>query len=1003
MQGLDEVLSHISHLSGEINASYMAIPEDNDFLHVCSPIDEMYNNLRPYENFLKFAHLNSVSIPLHRDEIYRAIKNLDIIAFSETNIKHDTPSHLYKFEGFKLFHVNREGRNNGGVGVLIKNELAKHAKKITVNYKELQPELIFVETEINNIKVLISCIYKSPSTRYGVYGDIAEILAFMSTKYDHCIIAGDMNIDFLRPNSAECRYFRNNIINPLSFTQIIDSPTRITADTCTLIDLILVNSPDSVKCSGTIDLPGISDHKLIYCSYSLKKQKFKPQIIKRRDFRKFAEDRFTTDMANVDWESIRNVVENNIDEATTRLENIFANIINVHAPIREIKVTKPADASWMTDEVTFLMDLRDKYKDKWNKIKKHNVRNNIIDSPSQIFFHTRFKELRNQVNHAMRKAKYADFNKKINDKLSDSKNFHSNLKNLNVVNPKNKQGVKCHLDPNKLNESFVKNNNAHVSSNHIAKMVRKINRHSRQAIFEFHEVGEQEIIEIVKTLKSNACGIDEISAFFIKLSIVSSAKTFAEIVNASLKSGYFPSRWKKARIKPIPKITEPILSSDFRPISLLIAFSKILEKIVAKQIKAYLVSNNLMDKYQSAYREQHSTITALTEITDHIYKSLDNSDITLLVLLDYSKAFDCANHKLILAKLKSLGFKNGALKWISSYLSNRSQQVVTDNGESTWIELLNGVPQGSILGPLLFTILVSDISKELRFCKYHLYADDTQLYISGKVKDIFSIIKNINSDLLRISEFSNNNCLKLNEGKSVFIILGSRHNLDKLGELTLPPIIINNKAIKRETTVKNLGILFDETMSWTDEINKCISNGYLKIKQAYRYKNFLSKPSKKLLVQSYILSQFTYNSIILQNITKVQMDKIQKFQNTCVRFILNLKKFDHITEGYISLGLLRMNQLREVQALSLMHKIINIRAPLYLTEKIFRQGQHHYHLTRSRFNIRTSRFKTNYGRNCFFNKIGSRYNQITNLLNLPNSVSNYTFKLKIKRHFLNTI
>ena len=228
--------------------------------------------------------------------------------------------------------------------------------------------------------------------------------------------------------------------------------------------------------------------------------------------------------------------------------------------------------------------------------------------------------------------------------------------------------------------------------------------------------------------------------------------------------------------------------------------------------------------------------------------------------------------------------------------------MVTDKGESTWIELANGVPQGSILGPLLFTILVSDISKELRFCKYHLYADDTQLYISGKVSDIAIIIKNINLDLQRISDFSNNNCLKLNEGKSVYIILGSRKNLDKLEELNLPPIIINNKSIKRETTVKNLGILFDETMSWNEEINKCISNGYLKIKQAYRYKNFLSKFSKKLLVQSYLLSQFTYNSIILQNITKAQMDKIQKFQNTCVRFVLNLKKFDHISEGYKSLS-----------------------------------------------------------------------------------------------------
>ena len=253
-------------------------------------------------------------------------------------------------------------------------------------------------------------------------------------------------------------------------------------------------------------------------------------------------------------------------------------------------------------------------------------------------------------------------------------------------------------------------------------------------------------------------------------------------------------------------------------------------------MKDYLIKNNLLDKFQSAYRALHSTTTALIDITDNIYKSMDDSLITILVLLDYSKAFDCANHKLIIAKLKALGFKNSSLKWINSYLTDRSQQVITDKGESSWINLINGVPQGSILGPLLFTILVSDISSNIRFCKYHLYADDTQLYITGKLTEINKLIQNLNEDLNRIANFSDNNCLRLNEGKSVFIILGSSYNMAKIKDLVLPPIKINNKNIKRETTVRNLGITFNETMSWDSEINKCISKGYGKLKQAYRCK-----------------------------------------------------------------------------------------------------------------------------------------------------------------------
>ena len=150
--------------------------------------------------------------------------------------------------------------------------------------------------------------------------------------------------------------------------------------------------------------------------------------------------------------------------------------------------------------------------------------------------------MKNQVNHQIRNAKYNEFNSKINQKLKNSKTFHSNLKNFNVVNSKNTKDTKCHIDPNKLNECFAKNKNYHVSNNHIANMVKKINRNPRQAAFEFKEVNSSDIIETVKSLKSNACGIDEISAFFIKLSISATARIFAEIVNASLKSGYFPSR-----------------------------------------------------------------------------------------------------------------------------------------------------------------------------------------------------------------------------------------------------------------------------------------------------------------------------------------------------------------------------------------------------------------------------------------------------------------------------
>ena len=994
------LINNLTQLPNEVN-DFSPMPQDNQ-LSVLSPIDEINNNLENYNKFIKIAHVNAVSLPKYRDEISRVANKtkLDIIGISETNIKKNTPSDLFKIDGYKLFHVNRDHKNSGGVGIFINNLYSPKAKKIEVNFKEKQPEIIFVEVEINKTKILIGVIYKSPSVRYGVFSDISEYLAFFSTKYEHAIFLGDFNIDQLKVNTPAFKYFKDNIILPLSLTQIIDTPTRITKDSCTLLDLILVNSLSNVKYTGNTFISGNLDHSMVYCAYSVRKQKFQPQIIKRRDFRSFASDRFKLEMQNALRDGIIVTNETDIDIAAETLEKVFINVINNNAPVREIKVTKPVCASWMNDEIIFLMDLRDKYRNKWNEIKRNKSRLNINHNSHDLFFYNRYKELKNTVNHAIRKAKINDFNNKINNKIGDSKKFHFELKKFNVVSSKSTSS-KCFINPDKLNECFAKNNNTKINDNNIEQMVRNINNSRKECRFSFFNVTSDDVKEAVKTLKSNACGIDEISAFFIKLSIESSAQIFAEIVNASLKSGYFPSRWKKARIKPIPKVNDPMTASEYRPISLLIVFSKILEKIVSKQMKTFLIENNILDNFQSAYRQKHSTITALIDITNNIYKAMDNAEISILVLLDYSKAFDCANHKLILAKLKSYGFTDLPLKWISSYLSNRSQQVVTDSGESKWIKLLNGVPQGSILGPLLFTILVSDIANNIQNCKYHLYADDTQIYISGKLRDIEKLITQLNNDLERISEFSLNNCLKLNEGKSVFIFIGSKNNISKLNKLKVSDIIINNKIIKRETIVRNLGILFDENLSWDAEINNTISKSHGKLKQAFRHKNFLSKKSKITLAQSYLLSQFNYNSIILQNLSQYQNNKIQKFQNTCTRFILNLRKYDHISAAFKTLGLLNMENSRKMQALTLMHKIIRKEAPKYLVDNVVFNRNVHEHETRSRGNLRPSNFKTNYGRNCFLNKIGEIYNQVTNELGILDTLSVNGFKTKIRNYLLN--
>ena len=551
-----------------------------------------------------------------------------------------------------------------------------------------------------------------------------------------------------------------------------------------------------------------------------------------------------------------------------------------------------------------------------------------------------------------------------------------------------------------LNEAFTSYNNASVDDIKLNDHIDKILEDRKRPTFNFREVSEAEVCKVVKSIKSNACGVDGISARYLIMSIDVIAPIITHIINCSFQNRKFPDRWKHAIIKPIPKNDDPLAASDFRPISLLPAISKVIEKIACFQICGFFKGDNELDKLQSAYKKFHSTSTALLNINDDIYQSMDKSQITILILLDYSKAFDCANHRLIFAKLKAAGFQDEALSWILSYLLDRKQKVKTELGESRWITIKNGVPQGSILGPLLFLVLVSDIYKSISNGKYHMYADDTQLYYHCKVNQIASVINKINNDLENVQLFSNNNCLKLNSGKSNFIIIGSRVNLNKLKNIDVPPILLNNEIIERKHHVKNLGVIFDELFSWTNHVNKIVSSAFFKLKQVYRFKNFLSHESKVNVCETYVLCHFNYCDLVYFNISDILKYKIQKVQNTCLRFIFELRKYDHVSSCLKDLNTLNMEDRRICHGLTLMKKIKNKVAPAYLIERITLHENLHRYNTRNRNNIVIDRSNTTLRQKSFFPFFSKLYNEITRDPKYCN-ISLATFQSYVKTYLKN--
>ena len=281
--------------------------------NILTPIEQLNNDLRNNQNWLRVVHINARSIPGHLAELSRIITETDsdIIGISETFIKDDTALNKCNIENYKLYTENRSHTTQGGVGIYIKDNIA--AKQLSVPKNIKHPELICLELNIKNIKIAVVCVYKGLGLSYTSYSLIVEFLADISSKYENTIILGDFNVDQLDKNTSKYKFLFSNLIQPLSLKQIISTATRIDGDTKTLLDLILLNNPENMKQCGVADIPGISDHHMVYMTYAVRKPKFKPKMITKRDFSKFISDDFLNDVGNTPWNGIFNCNDDDID------------------------------------------------------------------------------------------------------------------------------------------------------------------------------------------------------------------------------------------------------------------------------------------------------------------------------------------------------------------------------------------------------------------------------------------------------------------------------------------------------------------------------------------------------------------------------------------------------------------------------------------------------------------------------------------------------------------
>ena len=547
----------------------------------------------------------------------------------------------------------------------------------------------------------------------------------------------------------------------------------------------------------------------------------------------YSKDLFIQNLDDIDWSDIFNC--HNVDIAWGKFKSILLSIIDKVAPYKEVRVkqrTKP----WMSSEILNLIRQRDKYLQKFRRSKDQ--------SDYKLFVYHR-----NQVKYKKEKAKSQYCVHAVNENQNRPKKLWQILKEIGAsskgkTSPKsislNIENELC-FDKQKVAEYF-NDYFTYIASSLVEKLPPCSGRFGDAHVIDFYQnlnvsdnmfglvsVTVDQVSSILNSISAcKATGLDELPARFIKDGSSVIAKPLTHIVNLSITTGNIPDDLKAARVVPLYKKKGKTNVENYRPISVLSIISKVFEKVVFNQLNNFLTEHKLLYTFQSGFRSSYSTDTCLIHLTDYIKQECENGNYTGMVLLDLQKAFDTVDHVILLKKLSSVGVDELSICWFRSYLTGRVQVTDVDGTMSVAKGITCGVPQGSILGPLLFLLYINDMSAAVK-CKLLLYVDDSVLLASGK--DLVEIEATLSCELESVNNWLIDNKLSLHLGKTQFIVFGTRKKLCKCNTLN---IVCKGNVIESKSTVTYLGVTLDQSLSGDVIASNVLFKTSNKLKFLYR-------------------------------------------------------------------------------------------------------------------------------------------------------------------------
>jgi hypothetical protein len=931
---------------------------------------------------LTIGLLNPGSLGTRHTEFLVAMDrhNVDIMAINETWLRDGEEARAPAPADYRLRHVPRPAdlrARGGGVGFYIKRGITA---RILAHPHAPSVEQMWLSVTANGVRLAIGTAYRPPWLNVDVFLDaLSESISSFGC-CEHVVLVGDFNINILNTCDSQTTKFCD-FMSSMNITQYVDSATHFTEHSETLIDVVCSDMRISNVCVDHI--PDLSSHAFITCTLNIMKMKPPPKFIVHRPLKDIDINDFNNDLNAISWERF---IHEDVDIMLKTFSDAVLYLYDKHAPLKIVYI-KDQSHPWITYTIKEMIKLRDKAHEKFKLFKSVSHKNY-------------YKQLKVIVNIAIRNEKTAYFNQHINRHLRSPKLLWKNIKK--TVVDFNKKNIELPFDlcnPNKISEHFLNiPGGAEVDTSFLTFF--NTNRFS-PSIFTLKTVSEETVSKIIKCIKTNAQGADGITLEMIVLTIPRTLSIITSIVNQSIKTGVFPSHWKNAIIKPIPKKQHASNLRDLRPISILPLLSKVLEKVVCIQLTDYLESNQILPSKQSGFRKSRSTATALLDVVDNILAAQDVGQGSILVLLDFSRAFDTINTSLLLSKLSYYGCDSIALKWFTSYLFERTQYVETRSDDGSLLvsaasPVSRGVPQGSILGPLLFILYSTDVVKKIKHCNYHLYADDLQLYISFKPDDTKIAVTKLNSDLEDISHWCEKNNLLLNPDKSKFVILGSKFLIKGIAERK-PRVSVNGCLLEYVTQARNLGLLMDGGMRFENHVLDIMRNCFYRLKILYRIRECLNVDMRIKICETLVLSKLNYIDAVFGGCLLARTKKLlQRVQNACVRYCFSVPRYSHITPYLNQSGLLNMASRRALHFATLLFGVVRTGQPDYLYNKL----QFSHRPTRLASLLLCPPHRTSAFRGSFRFAAAKCWNDLPPPIRNCNSVS--TFKTKLRNIILLT-